>query len=216
MARKSSDIALLLGSRGRARGRSGGFGKSLRGLFDSWFGRSQWREDRRGLFGMVPGWLTAVLVLAAFAGGWLVGGRLQSPANGAGDALNAQGREQADREAEARGVEPTVLEIDDKPMSRQAFIVSFYPGLAAADARARAVTFSRWLQQQGLAKAKPYEFPGEKGKVWTVLVYFENEIEQRATRERLQALPAEVPDQSFVRLRAEIPDEQWPNQVPIR
>lgn len=210
MARKSSDIALLLGSRGRSRGRSGGIGKSLRGMFDTWFGRRQWREERRGLRASVPGWLTAVLVLAAFAGGMLVGGKLLG-GGGGGDPLHAQG---ADRES--LGVAPTVLEIDDKPMSRQAFIVSLYPGLAADAARGRAQTLSRWLQQEGLAKAKPYEFPGPKGKVWTVLVYYENEIEERATRDRLTTLPDAVPDASFVRLRADIPKEEWPNTVSIR
>jgi hypothetical protein len=179
-------------------------------MFDSWFGRPQWRQERRGLRAAVPGWLAAVLVLAAFAGGMLVGGRLLAPSGGGGEALHAAGNSQL------TGVEPTVLEIDDKPMSRQAFIVSFYPGLAAADARGRAQAFSRWLQQQGLAKAKPYEFPGDKGKVWTVLVYYENEIEQRATRDRLVMLPDDVPDPSFLRLRAEIPKEEWPNTVPIR
>lgn len=159
----------------------------------------------------MPAWLAAVLVLAAFAGGMLVGGKLMPAGGGSGNALNAQSAGDA-----PRGVEPTVLEIDDKPMSRQAFILSFYPGLAAAEARGRAQEFSRWLQDQGLAKAKPYEYPGEKGKVWTVLVYYENEIEQRATRDRLVALPREVPDPSFVRLRAEIPKEDWPNTVPIR
>lgn len=207
MARKTSDIALLLGSRGRSRSK-GGFGYVVRSLVDAVLGRGQGgrslrRDDRRSRG--VSGWLFVGGVLLAFAGGFLLGGHLGGP-NDAGPAGLRAG---------VTGRTPAFVgEVDALPMAPQAFVVSAYPGLVEDDARARAAALARYLQAQGLPKSRPYCYPARDGAVWVVAVYFDGEVEQAATRDRLRALPADVPDETFVMLRNR--DEHWPQWRDIR
>jgi hypothetical protein len=87
--RKSSDIAKLLGSRGRRPSRSG-FTRRVRSAIDGWVGRSRWRRDPKALFGPVPGWVAALAVLLAFAGGYFLRGAVPAAGGGAEPPLNAQ------------------------------------------------------------------------------------------------------------------------------
>lgn len=202
MVRKTSDMALLLGSRGRGRSRSG-VGKFLLGVWETWFGRSQWRDERSRRSLQVPGWIAAVGVLAAFASGWLLGGKVGGQPPGGGAGLKANNP----------ATPSFVGEFDARPMARKAFLVAMYPELAEADAKASAKALSDWLAGQKLAKARPYLAQGRKGPVWTVAVYFEDH-EQIATRDLLLGLPDQVPDASFVSLRKNEPE--WPKAWDIR
>lgn len=202
MVRKTSDMALLLGSRGRGRSRSG-LATFVRGIYESWFGRSQWRSERPARSLQVPGWLAAVALLAAFAGGFLVGGKLGgAPSEGAG------------LQANKPATPSFVGEFDARPLSRTAFVVAAYPELAEADAKAAAKALSDWLVAQGLAKARPYLFPRQVGPVWTVAVYFDGEAEQQATRNLLTRLPEAVPDSTFLLYRNT--EAEWPKPWPIQ
>lgn len=207
MARKTSDIALLLSSRGRSRSKSG-FGYVVRNLVDTLLGRSQSgrglrRDDRRARG--VSVWVFAGGVLLAFAGGFLLGGRLGGPADPGAAGLRAG----------VTGRTPSFVgEVDAAPMAPQAFVVSAYPGQVDDEARARAVALARYLQGHGLPKARPYRYPSRDGAVWVVAVYFDGEVEQQATRDRLRALPSDVPDETFGMLRNS--DEHWPQWRDIR
>lgn len=200
MVRKTSDIALLLGSRGRTRTRSG-LSKFVRGVFDSWFGRSMWREERSARSTQVPGWAALLLVALAFGGGYLVGGRL----GGVPPAKN-----DLRMKPSAAGF---VGEFDARPIHQKAFIVGAYPKLAPADAKAAAKQLADWLVDQKLDKARPFEYPAKDGPLWVVAVYFEGDAELIATRNRLLAL-TDVPDASFVHLRNT--EAEWPKSWTVQ
>lgn len=208
MVRKTSDIALLLGSRGRGRPRGGGFARSVRGIWASWFGRSQWRDDRPPKHLLVPGWLAAAGVLAAFAGGYLAGGRFgTSPADGkAGLMATAP-------------VTPVLFaenESDEtEPLEANAFLVAMYPGIGDAEGRAQARQFAAWLVERDLKKARAYLVA--QNDTWAVAVYYGSPAEQQATRDKLVAL-RDVPDQSFHEWREERRNkgEEWPRTWPTR
>jgi hypothetical protein len=195
--RKVSDMALLLGSRGRVRSRSG-VGKFLRSIQESLFGRAPWRPERAPKAMTVPGWLAGIALLAAFAGGFLVGDRFGgTPGDKSGLQI---------RTGESAGF---IHEADTAPLSSNGFIVALYQGLPAADASVRAKALSSWLRERGLAKARPYESQTAYGPVWIVVVYFDGDTEFKATRQRLLELPDAVPDASFTDLRKSYAEE-WP------
>lgn len=203
VARKTSDIALLLGSRGRTRGRSG-FGKFVEtfvggfGFGSRSSGRSAWREERSPRHPQVSVWVSAVLVLAAFGGGYLVGGKNGGTVK---NDLNA-------KLPAAGPAQPGFLgEFDARPLHKYAFIVAVYPGMAVADAKGAAKTLADWLVAAKLEKTRPYEFPAKDGPLWVVAVYYEGEAEMIATRDRLRAL-RDVPDTSFVHLQNT--EAEWP------
>lgn len=198
MVRKTSDMALLLGSRGRGRSRSG-LAKFVRGVWESWFGRSQWRSERPARSLQVPGWLAAIALLAAFAGGFLIGGKVGT----------RPGEDAAGLQANKPATPGFVGEFDAQPLSRTAFLVAIYPDFAEAEAKARAKALSEWLAGQGLAKARPYRAKGKAGPVWSVAVYYDGETEQKKTRELLIQVPEAVPDTSFDFLRKT--EAQWPS-----
>lgn len=211
MARKSSDMVLLLGSRGQYRGRNSGFLKSLRSAFGSFFGRvgSRQRGAGRGGSGRSGGSLgsglaVVALLLIGFVGGFFVRGQFASAAPKEGVAGLKAGPQAPE----------IVGEMDTAPLSSQAFIVSVYPGVEAAAARQRARHLSEYLRSQQLPKARPYEYPSQNGPLWVVAVYFDGDAEQAATRQKLTLLPAEVPDATFVELRKT--EAGWPTAWPIQ
>ena len=210
MVRKASDMVLLLGSRGRYRGRSGsGFLHTVRGLLSGLLGGGGRRgETRASRASAVPGWLAFAGALLCFAGGFFVGGQVA-----AGKSLDPD-RGAAGLQA-GGGARPGVIgEVDTKVLASRAFIVSAYPGLESAEAKGKARALSDFLRGQKLLKARPYEYATQKGPVWVVAVYFDGDAEQAATRERLLQLPPEVPDEMFLQLRKTEAD--WPKAMDIR
>ena len=209
MVRKTSDMVLLLGSRGRSRGSSSKFGDALRGIVGTVFGGSSLRrrEDGRRRGAAVPAWVASALALGCFAGGFLMGdhfGQAKGAKAGA-DALRVSGRT------------PELLsESDTKPMSSEAFIVSAYPNLDATAAKARAKALSDYLvgQSKKLQKARPLEWSSGPSPLWVVAVYFDGPAEREATKNLLMGLPADVPDEAFVHLRNT--EAEWPKAWPIR
>lgn len=174
--------------------------KMLRGMWESWFGRSQWRDERPSRRLQVPGWLATVALLAAFAGGFLVGGRVGKPGDG-----------ETGLQANRSPQKAQFIEVDGKPLTRTAFIVSAYPETADATAKASASALSEWLRGRKLQKARPWLTTDKKGNpLWTVAVFFEEGPEEQATRDLLLGLPNDVPDQMFVDWRKNM-GPQWPS-----
>lgn len=197
---------MLLGSRGRARSRSGsgrgGFGKKLNAFLDSMLGRR--REERPARGPMVSGWLALGAVLASFGGGYLLGGGGQTADAASKDALRAK------TEVQSPGF---VNEAAPPKLAAQGFIVAAYTNLAEDEARGRANELAKYLQNKQLAKARPFLRQSERiGRAWGVVVYFDGEAEQGVTRERLLQL-GEVPDANFTYLRNAKQD--WPIAMPI-
>jgi len=205
--RKSSDIIRLLSPRGRSRS-SGGFGKSIRGLFDSWFGRSRWRDDRQSRLSAVPGWLALAGVLLAFTGGFFVGGSFRQGAVPGGDALNAT----------PKGNTPGFVgeEDDFRPVTSNGLVVSAYANVAEPQAKAKAKALSQFLRDKGFAKARPYRYEagGQAGSIWMVAVYYDGEAEQNVVSSALRALPDDVPDEHFKYYRNS--DRDWPAPFSVR
>jgi hypothetical protein len=210
VARKSSDMVLLLGSRGQYRGRSRGFLKSLSSKLGSFFGRassqrrSSVRSGRSGGGSALPGLLVLGVLLLGFVGGFFVRGQFATAATTEGSAGLKAGPQAPD----------IVGEIDASPMASQAFIVSVYPGLEPAVARQRARHLSDYLRGQGLQRARPYEYPSQNGPLWVVAVYFDGDADQAATRDKLVLLPPDVPDATFAELRKT--EAGWPTAWPIQ
>jgi hypothetical protein len=164
--------------------------KMLRGMWQSWFGRSQWRDERPSRRLQVPGWLAATALLGAFAGGYLIGGRVGGKA-GETEALQV-----------SRPQKAGFIDVDGQPMTRNAFIVSAYPETPEATAKAAAGALSEWLRGRRLQKAKPWLTTDRAGNpLWTVAVFFEGEAEEKATRDLLLGVPEDVPDEIFVHWR---------------
>ncbi len=108
-----------------------------------------------------------------------------------------------------------LVDIDTRAIHNDAFVVSFYPNLPAADAKSKAKDLTDYLRGQGLKKANPYEWPTKDGPVWVAAVYFDGAAEKEATRNRLRALPADVPDAVFASLRKD-GGQDWPKWWAIR
>ena len=200
VARKTSDIAMLLGSRSKSRSR-GGIGSRFFGFVDGLLGRAGHRHKERRQQS-VSVWVFAIGLLAAFAGGFVVGDKVAGKAAGS-DPLRAVGEA------------PTMInEVDTTPLSNTYFVVSVYPDLPPEEARSKAADLSNYLQQCGLQKARPYLVPLDRGSIWVVAVYFEGDSERAATAQLLQTLPEEVPDEMFVRLRKN--ERVWPRERTIQ
>lgn len=208
--RKTSDIAMLLGSRGKSRSRSsrGGLGASFLGAIDGLLGRfgKNRRGGRRSDRGQtVPVIVFAIGLLVAFGGGFLLGDRLGG-ADGS-DSLDAR-----------VGQKPVFLkELDAAPLEKQAFIVTAYPvneNMDEATAQQKASDLASYLYSKGLKKARPYAWPGKEGAIWVTAVYFSGKAEERMTRDRLFNTPEDVPDELFCKLRND--DSQWPTVMDIR
>lgn len=223
MARKSSDMILLLGSRGRSRGRSSSFGHKLRGIAAKAFGSgaqsgrgASWVSGGRraggvSLLAMMPGWLAVALALACFVGGYFVGGHFASAKEltpqGAG--LNANGGDRGNTGDGLAGRAPSMIgEVDAKVLSSTAFVLSGYAHLEPAAAKAAAKALTDRLQGYGLANARPHEFRTDAGPVWAAVVYYDGPTQEKLTKAQIEALPAEAGDdvmRSFKRT-----DPSWP------
>lgn len=204
MVRRTSDIALLLGSRGRVKSRSG-FGRSITKMIDGWFsGRSPWREARPTRR-VVPGWLALAAVLAAFAGGFWVGGKSTQASTGT-TGLDAR-----------PGKEAGFIGADEKPWNKQFLMAAAYLGLSTAQGHANAKALSEYLLGKGLTKARPYLYPTAKGQFWVVAVYYDGDAELRKTTDLMRALPASVPDEAFTSLRRkqETQEAGWPQSFDV-
>jgi hypothetical protein len=205
--RKTSDIAMLLGSRGksRSRGSRGGFGSSFFGAIDGLLGRFG-RSRRKDKGQTVPMLVFAIGLMVAFGGGFLVGDRLGGGSDD-NNPLNAR-----------IGQKPNfVKEVDTTALEDRAFIVTAYPlteSLDEAGARQKASDLAAYLVQHGLPKARPYPWPRGNGVIWVTAVYFSGEAEEKASRDRLLNMPNDVPDELFCKLRIE--DSQWPTVMKIR
>jgi hypothetical protein len=201
-------MVLLLGSRGRSRGRgkSGLFSslgrvvKSLIGGSGSDSGDLLRRSGRRVAS---SGWIALVAALACFAGGYLAGSHFGAKPK-EGDALKADGGPRA----------PGVIEFDASPINNEAFIVSYYRGLPAAEAKTKAKELCDYLRTQDLKKARPYEWQTKDGPLWVAAVYFDGPDQEKMTSTLLRGLPADVPDATFVSLRNS--SEGWPRAWKIR
>lgn len=204
MARKTSDIAMLLSSRSKSRSRKGGgLTKSLVGFIDSLLGRSSSRRRQEKSTQKVSSWICAVLVLVAFGGGFMMGGAFGKTGDG-NDPLRANGR-----------TATFVGEDDMTPLSSEGFVVSGYPDATLAAGKEQAVALAKYLQAKGIEKARPYLWPqGAKGPLYVVVVYFDGDAEAAATQRLLEALPADVPDQVFTYQRnvAAKQNLQWPSR----
>lgn len=217
MARKSADMILLLGSRGQYRGRKSGFSKSgflksLGATVGALFGRAESRSNLRSPRGgssaprHAGGLVLLAVGLIGFVGGFFVRGHFAAAATGAD--TGAAGLQAAPQAPGLIGDE------DVGPLAPQAFIVSVYPDATPAEGRQRAQALADWLRDHDLKRARPYEWSTPNGRLWVVAVYFDGDTDQAATAERLQALPADVPDAMFVHLRNS--EGGWPNVYPIR
>lgn len=208
--RKSSDMASLLGSRGRSRPR-GGFVQGLRSVVDSWLGRSRSRERSRGF--ELSGWLVAGGLLASFAVGFLVRDRVGGLGLGSSQAgLDAKVNGPAGAQPGFQG------ELDSKPLAPNCFVVAIYPNIPEADAKAQAKALAEFLRSRNLAKSRPYHFHFESGSMWGVSVYYDGDAEMRATRDALRRLPDDVPDATFVAWRSSSGKEgkEWPKTWAVR
>lgn len=206
MARKTSDIAMLLGSSSKSRSsRNRGLTGKLVGFIDSMLGRKTKRRRRERREQTVPMLVFGVAVLLAFGGGFAIGGGFGENVEGA-NPLRASGRSPS-----------FVDEIETRPMAGEAFIVSAYPRVPAAEAKVLAQSLSKYLKTQGLAKVRPYPWLQDNGTLWVVAVYFDGEAEAEKTRQLLAGLPADVPDEMFCSIRkadSKTP-AGWPSRVEI-
>lgn len=220
-------MVLLLGSRGQYRGRSGsGFGGALRRVGEmalqltGFGGRGNQRRSgtRASRGSSTASWIALAGALACFGVGYLVGHSTAgtvAPGGGTGAAgLKADGSNGAAAPQQtASPQQPTMMgDTDVRPLASQAFVVAAYE-LEAAEAKVRAKALATWLRAQNPAlKARPFEFPGQKGPVWIVAVYYDGDVEQAKTRDQLKLLPEDVPDDVFVGLRKRT---DWPVAVAI-
>ncbi|MCA8974572.1 MAG: hypothetical protein KDC98_07605 [Planctomycetes bacterium] len=217
VARKVSDLVLLLGSRGNGRGRRGKSGLlgNLGGTVLRLLGGSSTRRGggsatRRGV--MLPGWLAFALALACFGGGFLVGDRFGFDGDDSGAGLNVNHSGGGPNNSGPRA--PRILEADTEVLASHAYFVAAYEDMPEDEARTRAIRLSEYLAGHGLAKARPYVRDGAHGRVWFVTVYYSGNIEKAETRTRLQALPEDVPCPVFVGLRNQ--GNEWPQAFPVQ
>lgn len=225
MARKSSDMILLLGSRGRASKRNSGFGGKLRAKFQgllgfggrSASGRGQsWvsggrRSGAASLLEMVPGWLAVMLALACFVGGYFVGGHFAVSRGGdpQGSGLNANGGD------DLSGRTPGMIgEVDAKVLSNTAFALSMYNYKEPAAAKQAAKSLSDRLRSLGLAMARPYEYPAADGPVWIVVVYYDGPDQRARTLAQILALPDDAADEAMRYCKTS--EQVWPIPLTIR
>jgi hypothetical protein len=218
---------MLLGSRGRRPSRSG-FGQRVRSAIDGWFGRSRWRRERGGSSGMlasVPGWVAGVIACGAFAGGYLVHAAV-APGRSAKEAqLSVPDPGQSPTFLESGTLESETHESETTPLAREGFVVAAYPNQKAEVASDKARRLAAWLREHGFDKARAYEYQTGQSAgrsvgagLWTVFVYYDGAQEAADSRERLLALPEDVPDPMFVHLRKQLQNsgDPWPAPWQIR
>jgi len=221
VARKYSDLVMLLGSRGNSRSRSK---SGLAGLWarvqqlvlgQSAAARSLVRGGAsQGRRGLAPVWLAFGIAALAFAGGYAVGVATTSRSG-----LRPGESQQAGLDGGRAPLRASVVgEMDTRPLSSDALLVAAYEGVAAEDARVRAKALVDYLSARGFPRARAYEYRSDKGSLWTVLVYCLGPQEREQQRERLRQLPTEVPDDSVVRLRESqrADGKSWPFDLQIR
>lgn len=186
-------MALLLGSRGRARksGKSG-FGSWLWRLVPS-FGSTVKPERPASL---AKG-LLLVVALICFVGGFLTGEHFAGWRGSSRTDLRAPG---------------VIGEPELRPKSNTALIVAAYEGLAAEEAKPKALALAEYLKGKGLPSARAYEARTEAGPLWLTVVYYDSNLELRVAEERLRQLPADVPDAYLAKLRTQGKDSEngWP------
>ena len=204
--RKTSDIAMLLGSssKSRSRGSRKGLVSSFLGLVDGLLGRTgKGRRKKRAT--TVSTTLFSLGLLVAFGGGFFVGG-----AFGGADGDNALSA----RVPSPSGVTPEFLhEVDTTKLADWGYVVTAYKvteNQPEPVARQRAVDLAKYLQQQGLQKARPRSWGAN---LWVTVVYFEGQAEQDGTRDQLLNMPADVPDVDFCQRREE---SDWPTAYEIQ
>jgi len=219
VARKASDLVMLLRSRGSGRGRSksGFLSRTLSGLGLSGLGSGlvrllggsprKSRREARSAGSLVPGWIALAVALICFGGGYVVRGYLDPATKDAGGAGLKSGPRA-----------PGLIEADTEPLASQGFFVAAYVEMPVVEAKRRAIELSRYLQKQGLEKARPYEYPGPKGRFWVVIVYCDGRADREDTAAKLRALPEDVPDPVFVgvRNRERNLETGWPNVYPVQ
>ncbi|MFN7672386.1 MAG: hypothetical protein ACK5S5_18230 [Planctomycetota bacterium] len=198
-------MAMLLGSRSRSRGR-GGVGKVVRQLWEACFGRAAWVPEPVAKAKLLPLWMAVGAALVAFVGGYFLGGQ-------AGGAPKPPVGLRA-----AAGAGPVapgfVGEFDARPLTSKAFLVALYPGQPEAAAKASAKGLCDWLAARKVQRARPYPWATAAGQTWGVAVYYDGAADETATRNLLQALPADVPDPNFLELRKTT--EGWPKAYVVR
>jgi len=203
--RKTSDIAMLLGARGKSRSRSsrGGVFSSFFGVIDGVLGRSGKRR-RKQRKQNVPAMVFAVAVIAAFGGGFLVGGQFAEAAGD--DPLRARVGQAPD----------FVNERLDEKLADCGFAVAVYePDKLGGDAAAQqgALNLAKYLRSMGLAKSGIWDTRDTRDtRVWVVVVYCEGDAEHDGTRDQLLNLPQDVPCETFAGYRA---GSDWPLYVDI-
>jgi hypothetical protein len=205
VARKTSDIAMLLSSRSKSRSRNGGgLTATFIGLVDKVLGRSSKRGRRKERRPQsVSMWMFVGGVLVAFGGGFMIGDRVSAAGPGV-DSLRAAGRA------------PTFVNtVETKPLSPEAFVVAAYQKLPPQEAKQKAVDLTKYLQDQGFAKARPYPWPNSNGSIWVVAVYFDGDQEAQRTSSMLRDLPEDVPDTDFCELRKS-DKQEWPSRYSIK
>lgn len=204
MVRKSSDMVMLLSSRGKSRrGKAGGsiLGAVTKVAADV-FGVSRKQRDP-GPSRASTGLLLAVCVGAAcFGAGYVVGGKF-----GAGTSESAELRVKDPRRPGVIG------EFDARKLTDTAFLVSLYTDADESVAKAKAQKLTEYLQGAGLPRTRPYLLQHASGPFWTVAVYYDGDVEYTASRNKLLAL-REVPDAEFQQLRrdrtAQGAENDWP------
>lgn len=201
--RKTSDIAMLLGSRSksRSRGSKKSLWSSLLRTVDGLLGRSKGgRSRQRGA--SVSTILFACGLVGAFGGGFVLGGRVGGA--GGGDPLQARAPQR-----------PGFMHEDAK-LAEFGFVVSAYavvpddPERTEQRARQRASDLAKYLAENGLPKSRCREW---REGLWVTVVYYEGDAERDHTRAVLLNLPDEVPDQDFRRSRSET---DWPQSYSIQ
>lgn len=203
MARKSSDMVMLLSSRGKTRrGKAGGsiFGAVTKVAADV-FGISRKQRDP-GPSRASTGLLLAVCVGAAcFGAGYVVGGKF---------GVGTGNGELRIKDTRRPGV---IGEFDARKLTDSAFVVALYTDADESFAKAKAQKLTEYLQGTGLPRTRPYLLPHPKGPFWTVAVYYDGDVEYAASRNKLLAL-RDVPDAEFQELRRDRTQEgsekDWP------
>src|SRR5688572_22427332 len=139
-------MVLLLGSRGRSRSRGKSVFTSLSRVVNTLLGRSAnassalLRRDARKP--AVP-WLALGIALLCFSCGYLTGshfGAGRAPGGEDGAGLHAPGTPRV----------PGMIDVDARPLANDAFVVSIYEKMAAADAKAKAKDLSDYLRAKGI------------------------------------------------------------------
>ena len=202
--RKTSDIAMLLGSRSKSRSRGfrgsrRGVVGSILGLVDTLLGRgSKGRRNQRSQ--TVPMMVFVVGLLSALGSGFLLGDWLDG---GAGDnPLNAR-----------IGQQPGFInEVDTAKLADDGFVVSVYEVTerrTEAEARQSAADLAKYLRGSGLEKSRPLKY---NGQIWATVVYYEGASERDRTRDLLLNMPEDVPCAEFCHWRK---DSDWPHSAAI-